>query len=49
MIECPECGGSGEVEVDYYAPQSASRDVGDVYSLIEECPLCDGSGEIEVE
>jgi len=45
MKECIECGGSGEVEVDY-----AVRDFvhgGYIKTEIETCRDCDGSGEVE--
>lgn len=47
FIDCPQCGGTGEMEVDEYKPQSFSRDVGEIYTTLEECDLCLGNGEIE--
>ena len=47
MNECIDCGGAGEVEVDYAMPQSNSRDVGSIETRIEECDWCNGTGEIE--
>ncbi len=47
MIECKDCGGTGECEVDYAMPQSNSRDVGSIETRIEECDWCGGTGEVE--
>jgi DnaJ-class molecular chaperone len=47
MNECIDCGGTGEMEVDYDMPQSNSRDVGFIETRIEECEWCNGTGEIE--
>ena len=38
MVECPECGGDGEVEVECYNCSSM---------MTETCEECDGSGEVE--
>lgn len=45
MKDCPDCGGTGDVEVDY-----AIRDFvngGYIQTEIETCRTCDGSGEVE--
>jgi len=47
IIECIECGGTGECEVDYYMPHSSGRDVGFIETKIEECDWCGGTGEVE--
>jgi len=46
-VECIECGGTGEMEVDYAMPHNNSRDVGFIETRIEECDWCYGTGEIE--
>ncbi len=47
MIECEQCNGAGECEVDYYMPHSSGRDVGFIETKIEECDWCGGAGEVE--
>ena len=37
-VECPECGGDGEVLVQ--------DEDGNVQDDVETCPLCDGEGAI---
>lgn len=38
MVECPECGGDGELEINCYACDSLT---------METCEECDGAGEVE--
>lgn len=47
MIECPECGGAGEYEVDVPMPHNAGRDVGYLDSRWETCEMCEGEGVVE--
>lgn len=42
--ECPECGGEGTVEAEYYANYDNED-----YTISGTCPICDGSGELEEE
>ena len=48
-IECPQCNGAGECEVDYDMPHGFGRDVGYIETRIEECDWCNGSGLIKIE
>lgn len=45
-IDCPECNGSGEVEVEYYSRMSFTQPYGDVYAKKEVCECCHGNGYI---
>jgi len=47
MIECEECGGTGEMEVDYHMSHNSGRDVGFIDTQVEECDWCCGAGEVE--
>ncbi len=42
--ECPECGGTGEVEADYFANYDNED-----YTISVDCPICDGLGKIKEE
>lgn len=44
VAQCPECNGSGEVDVEYYADSD-----GKYYTISGTCPICDGEGTIEEE
>ena len=44
VVQCPECNGSGEVDVEYYADSD-----GKYYMISGTCPICDGEGTIEEE
>ena len=44
VVQCPECNGSGEVDVEYYADSD-----GKYYTISGTCPICDGEGTIEEE
>ena len=44
VARCPECNGSGEVDVEYYADSD-----GKYYTISGTCPICDGEGTIEEE
>ena len=44
VVRCPECNGSGEVDVEYYADSD-----GKYYTISGTCPICDGEGTIEEE
>lgn len=44
VAQCPECNGSGEVDVEYYADSD-----GKYYMISGTCPICDGEGTIEEE
>ena len=46
LMDCPECNGKGEVEVDVPRPQSFSRDVGYIDTRWEVCEECLGNGEV---
>jgi DnaJ-class molecular chaperone len=45
MKECPECLGTGEVEVDIAVVDYMNG--GYIRTEIDICPECDGSGEVE--
>jgi DnaJ-class molecular chaperone len=45
-IDCPECGGKGEVEVERYSRMSSSNAYGDIYVTIEVCECCHGNGYV---
>lgn len=45
-IDCPDCNGSGEVEVEYYSRMSFTQPYGDVYAKKEICECCHGNGYI---
>ena len=45
-VDCPECGGSGEVEVEYISRMSFTQPYGDKYAREETCERCDGNGYI---
>jgi RecJ-like exonuclease len=47
VMICEYCGGTGEIEVEYYRPQSFNRDVGFIEVEIECCDVCEGTGEVE--
>ena len=47
--QCPECGGRGEIEVDFYRYQGFTRDIGYIDTKWQTCDVCDGDGEIEYE
>jgi|GEM_PF-1584415 len=49
MVECPQCNGDGECEVDYHMPHNSGRDIGEIETRTEQCDMCDGLGEIERE
>jgi hypothetical protein len=46
LMDCPSCGGAGEVEVDTYVSRGFGRDVGEIYSSKEVCEECLGNGEV---
>lgn len=43
MVECEECGGSGDLIYKY------TDRFGNTHERIYDCPFCDGTGEIEYE
>lgn len=43
MVECEECGGSGDLIYEY------TDRCGNTHKRIYDCPFCDGAGEIEYE
>jgi len=45
-IDCSECSGSGEVEVEHLSRMSASEPYGDIYATKETCDRCHGNGYI---
>ena len=45
-IDCPECNGAGEVEVDNHSRMSFTQPYGDVYATIQICERCHGNGYI---
>ena len=47
MINCPECGGTGEATYEVFIPMSFSNDYGDFEERQGVCENCYGSGEIE--
>lgn len=49
LRECEECGGRGEIEVEYIRPMSFTNPCGEIDAFWEICDVCDGSGEVEVE
>lgn len=48
-VDCPECGGAGEVEYEIEVPMSNSNSFGDYEVRWCECQNCFGSGVVEVE
>lgn len=44
VVQCPECDGYGEVDVEYHADSD-----GKYYMISGTCPICDGEGTIEEE
>lgn len=44
VVQCPECNGYGEVDVEYYADSD-----GKCYTISGTCPICDGDGTIKEE
>ncbi len=48
-IDCPDCEGSGIVEVEYAVPHNINIDVGYIDTRMEECEDCFGSGQVERE
>lgn len=44
VVQCPECNGYGEVDVEYYADSD-----GKYYTISGTCPICDGDGTIQEE
>ena len=46
-IECPECQGSGTMEVEFARPHNFNRDVGYLDTRTEVCETCEGDGEID--
>jgi DnaJ-class molecular chaperone len=48
-IDCPECSGSGEVEIERHRPHSFNRDVGVIDVTKGECETCAGIGAIPKE
>ncbi len=45
-INCPECDGAGEVEVEHYSRMSATQPYGDIYVTRETCEHCSGNGYV---
>lgn len=43
-VTCPECGGEGTVEAEYYADYDNED-----YTISGTCPICDGTGKIDEE
>ena len=44
---CPECDGSGEIEVDIARPQGFNRDIGYIDTVLETCAECHGDGIVD--
>lgn len=44
--ECPECCGTGEVDIGIPRPQSPTRDIGEIDVGKGTCENCDGLGAI---
>jgi|TARA_R110001583_G_scaffold122749_2_gene274023 DnaJ-class molecular chaperone len=47
-MKCEECGGEGEVEEEFFRPQSFDRDIGIIDSRTVTCEVCNGSGEVDL-
>ena len=47
MIDCPECGGTGEATFEVFCPMSSQNDFGDFEEVVLECEDCGGNGQIE--
>lgn len=45
-VDCPECNGSGEVEVEHYSRASFTQHHGDIYTTTEVCEHCHGNGYV---
>ncbi len=48
QMKCEECGGEGEVEEEFFRPQSFDRDIGIIDSRTVTCEVCNGSGEVDL-
>jgi DnaJ-class molecular chaperone len=48
-IDCAECAGTGEVEIEVYDVASFSNPYGDITVRYDVCPECSGSGEKETD
>jgi hypothetical protein len=48
-IECTECAGTGEIEIEVYDVASFSNPYGDIAVRYDVCPECNGSGEEETD
>jgi RecJ-like exonuclease len=47
MVPCPDCLGTGTVEVEFARPHGPDRDVGYLDTRTEVCETCSGDGEFE--
>ena len=48
-IPCPECSGTGEVEIDVPRPHNFNRDIGYIDTKTGTCENCDGFGAVQKE
>jgi DnaJ-class molecular chaperone len=47
MSPCPDCIGTGTIEVEFARPHGPDRDVGYLDTRTEVCETCSGDGEME--
>ena len=47
MTPCPDCMGTGDIEVEFARPHNVNRDIGYLDARTEVCEKCDGGGEME--
>ena len=47
LVECPECGGSGEIEVDVPRPHAGGFNEGWIDTEIERCGECNGEEVVQ--
>lgn len=45
-MDCPQCGGTGEVEVDVPRPHAGGFNEGYIDTVTEICEECLGNGEV---
>lgn len=47
LVRCPECDGSGEIEVDVPRPHAGGFNEGYIDTEYERCPECEGELEVQ--
>lgn len=46
FINCPDCDGQGEVEIEHPSRMSFTQPYGDIYVTVEVCESCNGNGYV---